>query len=1111
MLIFGQLTGDIIMYGYIVGNSTGNDAVINIAKQNFMASMKDFVLYSCLLGVATLTMGYASIAFFNISGIKQVLRIRNLFFEKVLNQDISWYDKNQTGDVASRITEDLNKLEDGLGEKVSMFITMQVAFLSCLILALLTTKLAQKEMDAYGGAGAIAEEVLATIRTVVAFGGQKKELERYEKKLTFARDNNIKRSLFSGIGFGLLWFFIYASYALAFWYGVRLILKERNWNPEDITYDAATMVTVFFSVMTASMNFGMASPYIEAFGIARGAATKVFSVIDNEPIINKSKGSGKQLQDVKGNLKFTNVKFSYPSRSDVEVLRGLDITINSGETVAIVGSSGCGKSTCIQLIQRFYDPLSGEITLDGHDLKDLDLTWLRENIGVVSQEPILFGTTIAENIKYGKQNASQEEIERAAKKSNAHTFITSLPQGYNTLVGERGAQLSGGQKQRIAIARALIRDPVILLLDEATSALDTKISNIRFLLLFKASKECTTIIIAHRLSTIREADRIVVLRDGVVVEQGTHDQLMLTKGEYHKLVTTQVTTDVTPAMKKDLKRVDSVAEDEDQDIIAEVTKVLSNTDDDYVRRETNMYCLYFVIAGVVTGIATFLQLYTYGIAGEKLTMRLRSRMFETMLRQEIGWYDLKENGVGSLCGKLSGEASSVQGATGQRIGTVLQSLATLFLGVGLSMYYEWRLGLVALSFTPFLLVATFFQGRLMRGENEKFHGALETSAKLAVEAISNIRTVAALGSEKLFHHLYIMELMPHHKKALRNTHFRALVFGFARSIMFFAFAACMYYGAILITEENMPYENVFKVSQALIMGTASIANALAFAPNFQKGIAAAGKVFQLLNRQPLISDPRQPAYNAWQTGNLKYDSVFFSYPTREGSMVLRGLDLTVTKGQTIALVGSSGCGKSTVIQLLERFYDPKSGDVSVDETNIKQLTMSELRSHLGIVSQEPNLFDRTIGENIAYGDNNREVPQAEIEQAAKNANIHNFITSLPLGYNTPLGERGTQLSGGQKQRVAIARALVRNPEVLLLDEATSALDTESEKVVQEALDKAKSGRTCITIAHRLSTIQDADIIYVINEGVVIEAGTHSELLASKGLYHSLYSLQGGRK
>ncbi|KRT86625.1 AAA protein, partial [Oryctes borbonicus] len=213
----------------------------------------------------------------------------------------------------------------------------------------------------------------------------------------------------------------------------------------------------------------------------------------------------------------------------------------------------------------------------------------------------------------------------------------------------------------------------------------------------------------------------------------------------------------------------------------------------------------------------------------------------------------------------------------------------------------------------------------------------------------------------------------------------------------------------------------------------------------------------------------------------------------------------------IALVGSSGCGKSTVIQLLERFYDTKDGAVHVDGTAIKEMAMADLRSHLGIVSQEPNLFDRTVGENIAYGDNSRIVTQGEIEEAAKQANIHNFIVSLPLGYNTSLGERGTQLSGGQKQRVAIARALVRNPEVLLLDEATSALDTESEKVVQEALDKAKSGRTCITIAHRLSTIQDADVIYVINEGVVIEAGTHSELVNSRGLYHSLYSLQGGRK
>jgi ATP-binding cassette subfamily B (MDR/TAP) protein 1 len=422
------------------------------------------------------------------------------------------------------------------------------------------------------------------------------------------------------------------------------------------------------------------------------------------------------------------------------------------------------------------------------------------------------------------------------------------------------------------------------------------------------------------------------------------------------------------------------------------------------------------------------------------------------------------------------------------------------------MFYQWKLGLVALAFTPFILVAIFLQHRLMNVENDAHHKSLQKSTKLAVEAVGNVRTVASLGCEETFHHLYISQLVVHHKTTLRNTHFRAVVLGLARSLMFFAYSACMYYGGILI-RDGLPYQDVFKVSQSLIMGTVSIANALAFTPNLQKGLVAASRIIRLLKRVPQIKDELDAKDILWGNGSIDYNMIYFAYPTRPNVTVLKGLNLSVMKGKTVALVGPSGCGKSTIIQLIERFYDPLEGNLVVDKEDIRNIKLASHRSHLGIVSQEPNLFDRTIGENIAYGDNSRHVEKEEIIEAAKNANIHNFISSLPLGYDTSLGEKGTQLSGGQKQRVAIARALIRNPPLLLLDEATSALDTESEKIVQEALDNAKKGRTCITIAHRLTTIQDADVICVIDKGIVSEMGTHSELIALKGLYYKLHSLQ----
>ena len=269
------------------------------------------------------------------------------------------------------------------------------------------------------------------------------------------------------------------------------------------------------------------------------------------------------------------------------------------------------------------------------------------------------------------------------------------------------------------------------------------------------------------------------------------------------------------------------------------------------------------------------------------------------------------------------------------------------------------------------------------------------------------------------------------------------------------------------------------------------------------------RTFQLLQRKPLIdSAPSSGSRVNQLTGAVAMHQTAFHYPTRKGISVLQGLNLSVEPGQTVALVGHSGCGKSTCIQLLERFYDPDSGSVLMDGQDIRAFNVDSMRSHLAIVSQEPCLFDTTIAENIAYGDNGRVVPLADIIDAAKKANIHSFIQALPLGYQTDVGQRGTQLSGGQKQRIAIARALLRNPKILLLDEATSALDSESEQVVQLALDEARQGRTCITIAHRLSTIRNADHIFVLNHGRVHEQGTHNQLLDMKGLYYELCTIQG---
>ncbi|XP_061383690.1 ATP-dependent translocase ABCB1-like [Danaus plexippus] len=1172
-LLFSSLLQSMVDYGISV--------VINNPQPDiFLSDVRNFAINNSVVGAIVVLLSYIATVLMNISAYNQVYRVRQEYLKAALNQDFEYFDTHQTGDFASKMTDDVVKLEDGIGEKLATFVFYQASFLSSIIMALtkgwklallclisfpvtlslvgiaalISSRLSKKEAVASGKAGAIAEEVLSAIRTVYAFSGQKKEIERYEKYLNEARGINIKKGLFNGIAMGTLFFCIFCAYALSFWFGYRLMVEE----PE--TYDVDTMIAVLFGVLMGSANFGISSTLMDVFGVARGAGAQIFHLIDNVPLINPLLNRGIVPNSIEGKIELKNVVFHYPSRPDVPVLKGVNLSVQKGQSVALVGHSGCGKSTIIQLLSRYYDVIDGSVQIDGNDVRQLSVRWLRAQIGLVGQEPVLFNTTVRENIRYGREDATNEEIEKVAKQANAHEFIMKLPSGYDTLVGERGASLSGGQKQRIAIARALVRNPKILLLDEATSALDTSSEAKVQKALDKAQEGRTTIIVAHRLTTIRNVDKIYVFKKGNVVECGDHNELMEKKGHYYDMVMLQASPDINENENvQKLDRTTSVVSEKDEDehfetvvqesnetaqeelnisfleviklnlpewksitagsvcslvsgfampllalILGDFIGVLSNPDESWVQNEIRKYSLIFVGIGVFSGITNFIMVFMYGIAGEHLTARLRKLLFEKMLHQEVGFFDDKNNSTGALCARLSGEAAAVQGATGQRIGTVLQAIGTFSFALGVSLYYEWRLGLVALAFVPFIAAVLYKQGRMVTAESFGTAKTMEKSSKIAVEAVANVRTVASLGREQTFLKDYATQLLPALVIAKQTSHWRGIVFGLSRGLFNFIYAATLFYGSNLMVYQGIGYDVVLKSAQTLLMGSSSAAQAFAFAPNFQKGIKAAGRAIVILGRQSKIVDPIEPAVENFEgTGEASIQNVQFKYPTRPLIPVLKNCNLEIENGKTIALVGSSGCGKSTIIQLLERYYDPDDGIVAQNGIPLPKLLLSDVRQPIGFVQQEPILFDRSIGENIAYGDNSRQPSIDEIIEAAKQANIHNFVISLPMGYDTNIGSKGTQLSGGQKQRVAIARALIRRPKMLLLDEATSALDTESEKVVQEALDAAKAGRTCVMIAHRLSTVRDADVICVLNNGSVAESGTHSELVQLKGLYYNL--------
>uniref|UniRef100_A0A3Q2NQW7 ATP-binding cassette, sub-family B (MDR/TAP), member 11a n=1 Tax=Fundulus heteroclitus TaxID=8078 RepID=A0A3Q2NQW7_FUNHE len=1138
---------------------TADNATISCGV-DIEAEMTLFAYYYVGIGLGVLIVSYFQIVFWVSAAARQTQGIRKTYFRKVMQMEIGWFDCNSVGELNTRISDDINKINNAIADQVSIFIeristfvfgfmvgfiggwklTLVVIAVSPLIgLAaglMAVARLTGRELSAYAKAGAVADEVLSSIRTVAAFGGEEKEAERYDRNLIEAQNWGVKKGSIIGVFQGYLWCIIFLCYALAFWYGSKLVIDTKELTPGSLI---------------------------------------------QEPEINCFSEDGHKLDKVKGDLEFNNVTFFYPSRPEVKILDNLSVQIKAGETTAFVGPSGSGKSTAIQLIQRFYDPKEGTVSLDGHDIRTLNIQWLRSLIGVVEQEPVLFATTIADNIQYGRPEVTMNEIIQAAKEANAYDFIMALPKKFATLVGEGGGQMSGGQKQRIAIARALIRNPKILLLDMATSALDNESEAVVQEALDNARAGRTTISIAHRLSTIRNADVIVGFEHGQAVERGTHSELLEKQGVYFTLVTLQNQGSSNTAKGNYLSRKprdpyerpshgrernkspvrvlehakslagiafmqifqqtaeDSPEENKERAPVARILKynqpewpymllgslgaavngsvnpiyavlfsqilgTFAIQDVNQQREEINGICILFCIVAVTSFFSQFLQGYAFAKSGERLTRRLRKVGFQAMLRQEIAWFDDPNNSPGALTTRLATDASMVQGATGSQIGMIVNSLTNIGASFIIAFYFSWKLTLVIMCFLPLIGLSGVFQAKMLTGFANEDNKSMEAAGQVSSEALSNIRTIAGLAKERSFVESYEQKLELPYKSAKKRANIYGLCFGFAQCVTFMAYAASFRYGGYLVRAEGLPYMLVFRVISAIVISGTALGRASSFTPDYAKAKIAAAQIFKLLDRVPKISISRTDGQK-WEMfkGDIEFCNCKFTYPTRPDTQVLKGLAVSVKPGQTLAFVGSSGCGKSTSVQLLERFYDPDEGQVLIDGHPSRGVNVPFLRSQIGMVSQEPVLFDCSIAENIQYGDNARSVGMEEVMEAAKKAHLHDFVMSLPDKYETQVGAQGSQLSRGQKQRIAIARAIVRNPKILLLDEATSALDTESEQTVQSALDEARKGRTCIVIAHRLSTIQTADIIAVMSHGVVIEQGTHDKLMAKKGAYYKL--------
>ncbi|KAL8633987.1 hypothetical protein Q9189_000233 [Teloschistes chrysophthalmus] len=1232
-VIFGQLAG--IFQSFLGQTMSGGD---------FTAELSKFTLYFVYLAIGEFVLIYITTVGFIYTGEHITQKIREQYLAAILRQNIAFFDKLGAGEITTRITADMNLVQDGISEKVSLTLTAIATFVTAFVIGFVKywkltlilsstvfaivavmgggstfiVKYQKKSLESYALGGTVAEEVVSSIRNATAFSTQDKLARQYDSHLKEAEKWGLKLKIALAIMIGAMMAVIYLNYGLSFWQGSRYLVAGE--------IDLSSVLTIMLAIMIGAFSLGNVAPNAQAFTTSVAAAGKIFATIDrNSPLDPKSE-AGEKLDHVQGVVELRNIKHIYPSRSEVVVMKDVSLVVPAGKTTALVGASGSGKSTVIGLVERFYDPVGGQVFLDGHDISTLNLRWLRQQISLVSQEPTLFGTTIYGNIRHGLigtkyEDASPEEqkelIVKAAKMANAHDFVTGLPEGYETNVGERGFLLSGGQKQRIAIARAMVSDPKILLLDEATSALDTKSEGVVQEALDVAAMGRTTIVIAHRLSTIKTADNIVVMTQGRIVEQGTHDELLERKAAYYNLVEAQrlsaekAANDMAEevmaeeARKEELVEIEKVASYQSksgvklsrtttekstgnnfvtgESLRARLTRTVTGrsvservleergSDDkakyslwtlikvvgSFNKKETHLMLIglfWAIIAGggnptqavlfaksivalsvppsmygqlrhdadfwslmyLMLAIVQFIAFCGEGVAfafcSERLVRRARDQAFRTMLRQDIEFFDQEANSAGALTSFLSTETTHLAGMSGTTLGTLILVSTTLIAAISVSCAIGWKLALVCTATIPVLLGCGFFRFWMLARFQERAKKAYEGSASYACEATSAIRTVASLTREDDVWEHYHDSLVAQSKKSLRSILKSSLLYAASQSFMFLCIGLGFWYGGTLIGNREYTMLQFFICFSAVIFGAQSAGTIFSFAPDMGKAKHAAQELKTLFDRKPKI-DSWSPDGERLDhvEGTIEFRNVHFRYPTRPEQPVLRGLNLTVKPGQYVALVGASGCGKSTTIALMERFYDPLSGGVFVDGKDISSYNLIDYRKFLALVSQEPTLYQGTIRENILLGADRDDVPEEAIVQSCKDANIYDFIVSLPDGFSTVVGSKGSMLSGGQKQRIAIARALLRDPKILLLDEATSALDSESEKVVQAALDAAAQGRTTIAVAHRLSTIQKADIIYVFDQGRIVEQGTHDHLLKVRGKYFELVNLQSLEK